>query len=239
MKSLQAGDVLDVSQDVSMKVESLIGTRMIRVSFNKPMHFVLGILFDLARPIQYSYLDAPLKLFEVQTVFAGKPWSLEMPSAIHALRWWHVRSLLSKGVQIASLTHAAGISTTGDEDLDKLLPFPEKFEIPESTIEAINSAHMENRRIIALGTSAARAIEGSLILGNGKLVSKGVTDLKIGPHFKPQRVRGILTGMHDVETSHFSLLNAFASTSVLTKAFRQAEKAGFLQHEFGDSCLLL
>jgi S-adenosylmethionine:tRNA ribosyltransferase-isomerase len=49
----------------------------------------------------------------------------------------------------------------------------------------------------------------------------------------------LLTGLHEPGTSHFSLLEAFAPRALLERSFRHAEREGYLQHEFGDSCLIL
>lgn len=50
---------------------------------------------------------------------------------------------------------------------------------------------------------------------------------------------GLLTGLHEPGTSHFELLQAFAPRGLLRAAHAHAEAAGYLAHEFGDSCLIL
>jgi S-adenosylmethionine:tRNA ribosyltransferase-isomerase len=66
-----------------------------------------------------------------------------------------------------------------------------------------------------------------------------VTDLRIGATHRPEIVDGVLTGMHEPEASHFSLLEAFAPRALLADAHAHAEVAGYLAHEFGDSMLIL
>jgi S-adenosylmethionine:tRNA ribosyltransferase-isomerase len=66
-----------------------------------------------------------------------------------------------------------------------------------------------------------------------------VTDLLLGPGFVPRVVDGLLSGMHEPGTSHFTLLQAFAPAELLRAATVLAEARGYLGHEFGDSCLLL
>jgi S-adenosylmethionine:tRNA ribosyltransferase-isomerase len=67
----------------------------------------------------------------------------------------------------------------------------------------------------------------------------GTTDLRIGPELVPRVVDGLLTGIHEPGTSHFDLLQAFASADLLAAAHRHAEAAGYLGHEFGDVSLIL
>ena len=52
-------------------------------------------------------------------------------------------------------------------------------------------------------------------------------------------VTGLITGWHDEGASHLDLLTAVAGTDLVRAAYQAAEQAGYLWHEFGDSCLLL
>jgi S-adenosylmethionine:tRNA ribosyltransferase-isomerase len=65
------------------------------------------------------------------------------------------------------------------------------------------------------------------------------TDLLLGPRSVLHSCAGLLTGLHEPGTSHFSLLEAYAPRRLLERAFQHAEQQGYLQHEFGDSCLIL
>lgn len=60
-----------------------------------------------------------------------------------------------------------------------------------------------------------------------------------GPGFRPRVVDGVLSGMHDPGASHYALLQAFAPRAWLDEARERAEAWGYLEHEFGDVCLLL
>jgi S-adenosylmethionine:tRNA ribosyltransferase-isomerase len=162
-----------------------------------------------------------------------------MPSAGYPLSWSILLELMRRGIGIARLTHAAGLSAIGDEDLDLRLPFAERFDIPQSTIEAIELAHRTGGRVIATGTTVVRALEGSFALNGVLTAGRGETDLRIDRRFRLQTVDGILTGMHDPAQSHFRLLRAFADEAALRRAWRHAGAAGYLCHEFGDVCLIL
>jgi S-adenosylmethionine:tRNA ribosyltransferase-isomerase len=163
-----------------------------------------------------------------------------MPSAGRPLSWRVLLELKRKGIAIASITHAAGISAVGDEDLDARLPLPERFDIPQQTVNAIRFAHESGGRVIAVGTTVVRALEGCAVQNDGELkAGVGETNLVIRSSFRRTVVDGLLTGVHDPAQSHFRLLRAFADESLLRRAWRHATEENYLCHEFGDLCLIL
>jgi S-adenosylmethionine:tRNA ribosyltransferase-isomerase len=96
-----------------------------------------------------------------------------------------------------------------------------------------------------VGTTVVRALEGCALAHGGELVGgAGVTDLRVGPRSKLRVVDGLLTGIHERGTSHYDLMSAFFQTprerpELLDAALEYAEGRGYLQHEFGDSVLVL
>ncbi|MFN7972635.1 MAG: S-adenosylmethionine:tRNA ribosyltransferase-isomerase [Acidobacteriota bacterium] len=191
------------------------------------------------RPIQYSYVKGDLAPWHVQTLFGARPWAFEPPSAGRPLTWGLLRALRARGVALATVTHAAGISSTGDASLDALLPLPERYDIPRRTVTAVSAAKAAGRKVVAAGTSVVRALEGCFA-SHGRLVTgEGVTDLRLGPGFRPRVVDALFTGMHEPGTSHFELLRAFIDDALLARAHARAESGGYLGHEMGDSSLIL
>jgi S-adenosylmethionine:tRNA ribosyltransferase-isomerase len=138
------------------------------------------------------------------------------------------------------VTHAAGLSSTGDPAIDACLPLPERYEIPDATVEAVEQTRTDGGRVVAVGTTVVRALEGAWVTNGGRLrAGPGVTDLRLGPQSRPSVVNGLLTGLHEPGTSHFSLATALAPAGLLEAAFQHAEKCSYIGHEFGDSSLLL
>jgi len=202
---------------------------------------VWAALYREGRPVQYSYLAHELPLWAVQTVYAGRPWAFEMPSAGRPLSWEILLGLRQKGVRWASLTHAAGLSSTGDAALDAALPLPERFEIPAATVAAIADTRRGGGRVIAVGTTVVRALEGRAAAAPDGILRAGggVTDLRIGPGLRRRVADGILSGIHTRAESHFALLAAFAPPELLDAAERAAEARYFSTHELGDAMLIL
>ncbi|MBK7857541.1 MAG: S-adenosylmethionine:tRNA ribosyltransferase-isomerase [Archangiaceae bacterium] len=233
-----AGAHLRFGEGLSATVESVstVSPRLVSLRFDETGAALWSALYRHGRPVQYAYLDAPLPLEAVQTGYAARPWASEMPSAGRALRWPVLARLSERGVAVATLTHAAGLSATGDPALDAALPLPERYELPQATVQAVQRAN----RVIAVGTTVVRALEGNAKSHGGALeAGRAQTDLVIGPGTSLSVVDGILSGMHQPGTSHFSLLGAFAKPQLLDRAASHAEAAGYLIHELGDSTLIL
>jgi S-adenosylmethionine:tRNA ribosyltransferase-isomerase len=212
--------------------------RLLHLQFACDRSALYRLLYAHGRPVQYAYLDRALALWDVQTRYASRPWAAEAPSAGLALSWDLLLDLQRRGVHLATLTHAAGLSSTGDPALDALLPLREAYDIPQATVNAITTAKACGRRVLAVGTTVTRALEGA-VRNQGQLTSgEGVTDLRLAPDTQLRIVDGILTGMHDASSSHFALLGAFAPTAVLQRANAEAEALGYREHEFGDAMLV-
>ena len=123
--------------------------------------------------------------------------------------------------------------------IDAALPLAERFDIPAATVRAVAETRARGGRVIAVGTTVVRALEGAASKAGGLRAGPGETDLMITPAFRPRVVDGILSGAHAAHESHFSLLAAFAGPALLAAAAAHAERAGFLTHELGDSMLVL
>jgi S-adenosylmethionine:tRNA ribosyltransferase-isomerase len=213
--------------------------RLLDVRFDLAGPDLYRFLYRAGRPVQYAYLARELPLWDFQNRFASRPWALEMPSAGHALSWEILLALRSRGVELAHLTHAAGISSTGSARLDRRFPLPERYEIPASTVERVRQSKDRGGRVVAVGTTVVRALEASHA-EHGRLVAgEGEARVLLGPGFRPKVVDGVLSGMHERGTSHFALLEAFAPAPLLAASLDAAERAGYVQHEFGDSTLVL
>jgi S-adenosylmethionine:tRNA ribosyltransferase-isomerase len=239
---LAPGDRITIGDDLAAEVRRVdsASSRLVALAFDREGAPLWAALYRHGRPVQYSHLRAPLHLWHVQTGYAARPWAVELPSAGRALTAEMRRELVERGVRLAALTHAAGLSSTGDAALDARLPLPERFEIPPRTVAAVAQARARGGRVVAVGTTAVRALEGQAALHGGRLAAGGgVTDLAVGGSHRLLVVDGLLTGLHEPGTSHFELLQAFAPPDLLRAAHAHAEAAGYLAHEFGDSSLIL
>jgi S-adenosylmethionine:tRNA ribosyltransferase-isomerase len=217
---------------------SPISPRLVELRFDREGADLWDALYREGRPIQYSHLDAPLAPWSAQTLFAGRPWAIEMPSAGRPLTASSLAGLRSRGVVLARLTHAAGLSASGDPAIDAALPLPERFEIPTATVDVVGAAHARGRRVIAVGTTVVRALESAALSGQLR-AGRGVAELVLDRGHAMRVVDGLLTGMHAPGESHHRLLRSLVDEPLLAAAWQRAVDHGYRSHEFGDVALLL
>lgn len=235
---LAPGDRVELDEAIALTVEAVEASgRVARVAVPEP-EALLRLLALRGAPIQYAYVPGALSLFHVQTPWASRPWAFEMPSAGRPLTFATLVALRARGASVVRLTHAAGISSTGDAAVDATLPRPERFEIPATTAHAIAAARARGGRVIAVGTTVVRALEAAAADGVLR-AGPGLAENRIDARTPRAIVDALLTGMHEPGTSHHRLLQAFAPEAALDDALARAAREGFLAHEFGDAMLIL
>jgi S-adenosylmethionine:tRNA ribosyltransferase-isomerase len=188
------------------------------------------------RPIQYAHVPTPLALWDTWTAIAGPPVAFESPSAGFVLDWRMLASMAAQGVRFGSITHAAGISSTGDAELDALLPFDEPYRIPASTARIVAEAQRRGGRIIAIGTTVVRALEHAAAMFDGHVpAGERLATQKIGSFSKLRVANAFLSGVHEPGSSHRELLRAFVGDQRLSRMDEELHAREFQTHEFGDS----
>ncbi|MDB5215956.1 MAG: S-adenosylmethionine:tRNA ribosyltransferase-isomerase [Myxococcaceae bacterium] len=244
------GDVLAIGDELVAHVvaRSILSDHLVHIELglHEPMAdpaAVWAALYRAGRPVQYAHVPEPLALWDVQNPWAGRPWAVEMPSAGRALDIGTLLSLRARGVEVAVITHAAGVSATGHPEIDARLPLPERFEVNEATARAVNRTRARGGRVIAIGTSVVRALESAARASGASRTgtlqaAAGVTELLLGPETRRQVVDAVLTGVHESDTTHFTLLKAFADRATLDDALASAVREDLLGHEFGDAWLV-
>jgi S-adenosylmethionine:tRNA ribosyltransferase-isomerase len=221
-------------------VESLLEhPRLVSLLFAGTPDEVWAGLASHGRPIQYSHMQTSLELWDVWTRIAGPPVAFEPPSAGFVLDWQVLSAIREHKAGFATITHAAGISSTGDEDLDRLLPFDEPYRIPETTARAVEVTRQRGGRVIAVGTTVVRALEAAATEDGHLRSGEGLAKGRIGPSTRLRVVDAILSGTHERGTSHYELLRAFLEDSTLQRATEELDACGYKTHEFGDSILIL
>jgi S-adenosylmethionine:tRNA ribosyltransferase-isomerase len=212
--------------------------RLVRLRFDaSAWSFWEGVARD-GRPIQYAHVVDALKLREVWTPIAGPPAAFEPPSAGFALDWRSVASMRDAGIGFATLTHAAGLSSTGDPELDARLPFDEPYAIAAATAHTVERARALGSRIVAVGTTVVRALEHAAMRDGVVRAGRGLATQRIGRATRLGVVDAIVTGTHESGSSHYDLLRAFADERTLHRMSKALEAHGYRTHEFGDSILL-
>jgi S-adenosylmethionine:tRNA-ribosyltransferase-isomerase (queuine synthetase) len=220
---------------------------------------VVPYLHRYGVPIRYDYVPRDWPLHVYQTVFArpGPEGSAEMPSAGRAFTSELVTRLVAAGVLLAPITLHTGVASPEAHEP----PYSERFEVPETTARLVNDVRGHGGRVIAVGTTAVRALEtaantnaantnadaeadASTNAGAGRggrivRAARGWTDLVVTPERGVRAVDGILTGLHEPRSSHLWMLTAIAGMPLVERCYGEALDRGYLWHEFGDLNLLL
>jgi S-adenosylmethionine:tRNA ribosyltransferase-isomerase len=187
------------------------------------------------RPIRYGYVPRQWPIEYYQTVFATHPGSAEMPSAGRPFTHRLVTRLVAAGVQFAPVLLHTGVASPEAHER----PYPERFAVAATSARVVNQARAGGGRVIAVGTTAVRALESAAGPDGVVRAARGFTDLIVTEHRGVRVVTGLLTGLHEPRASHLDLLAAVAGRDVLAACYRAAVDGGYLWHEFGDLNLLL
>ena len=203
---------------------SLRYPRLILLRFDGSFDAVWAGLARHGRPIQYAHVPAPLQLWDVWTPIAGRPVAFESPSATFVLDWGSIRAMRHRRIAFATITLAAGISSTGDPELDRRLPFDEPYRISEATARAIRRTRANGGRIVAIGTTVVRALEHAAAADGVVRAGDGVADQRVGPKSRLRVVDAILSGTHEPDTSHYRLLRAFLDETTLARPAQRSKR---------------
>jgi S-adenosylmethionine:tRNA ribosyltransferase-isomerase len=203
-----------------------------RLGPGEPVHDYLA---RHGHPIRYGYVPAARDLPDYQTAYATEPGSAEMPSAGRPFTPQLITRLVAAGVQVAPLILHTGVSSLErDEE-----PYPERYDIPQSTARLVNAVRAWGGSVIAVGTTVVRALETVADRDGQVAPDAGWTNLVVTPERGLRAADGLLTGWHEPRASHLQLLEASAGLKLLARCYEEALERGYLWHEFGDSHLIL
>ena len=186
-------------------------------------------------PIRYGYVTEGWPLSYYQTIFAREPGSAEMPSAARPFSRRVVARLAQRGIVIAPILLHTGVSSLEDHEP----PYPEYFRVSPTAARVVNEARRRGGRVIAVGTTAVRALESVTSPDGMVTAGSGWTDLVVTPERGLHAVDGLLTGFHEPRASHLAILDALAGRAHVETAYASALRERYLWHEFGDVHLLL
>jgi S-adenosylmethionine:tRNA ribosyltransferase-isomerase len=220
----QAGDVPETAGPVRLWIATLgLGERVERY------------LERYGFPIRYGYVQRHWPASYYQTVYATEPGSAEMPSAGRAFTPELITQLVARGVQFAPLLLHTGVASLEDHEP----PYEEFYRVPLETARLVNAARAAGKRVIAVGTTAVRALESVTDAAGSAHPGEGWTRLVITPQHGLRAVDALLTGLHEPRASHLAMLEALAGIDHLRVAYGEALRERYLWHEFGDLHLIM
>jgi len=178
---------------------------------------------------------------EYQTVYAKEPGAVAAPTAGLHFTSELLREIEKKGVKIAKLllhTGWASFFFLKEKEVEKNRLPSEYFKIPPSTSEKVNSCREKGGRVIAVGTTTARALETNSQQGR-VLPGEGWTELFIYPGYEFKIVDALITNFHMPRSSLLLLVSAFVGKEKLMQAYKEALAKGYRFLSYGDAMLII
>jgi S-adenosylmethionine:tRNA ribosyltransferase-isomerase len=190
------------------------------------------------------YITRPLSDPELyQTVYATNEHSAAAPTAGLHFTTALLDRLQEKGAHIAKVELDVGLDTfrpvSEDDPADHHI-HTEHFRVPAWTAEAVNDCRARGGKVIAVGTTVARALESAYNEAAGALVeAQGTTDLFIVPGFRFGAVDALVTNFHVPRSTLLMLVSAFAGRELVLNAYDVARDEGYRFLSFGDAMLIV
>ena len=176
-----------------------------------------------------------------QTVYARTPGAVAAPTAGLHFTEGLLKNLKNKGVSIVRLSLHISLGTFQPvRNIPEHEIYPEYYEIPRETAETIRRAEGGRKRIVAVGTSTARALESLSLSAPESRAStiRGWTGLFILPGYQFKRVGALLTNFHLPKSSLLMLVSAFAGREKVLKVYSEAIARKYRFYSYGDAMLI-
>ncbi len=174
-----------------------------------------------------------------QTRFATRPGAVAAPTAGLHLSDELLAALEQRGVALARVTLHVGLGTfrpLEDDDLSQLELHSEWVEVSEELVAAVAACRARGGRVIAVGTTSVRSLEGVAALHGGRLQPhRGPVNLVIQPGFRFAVVQGLLTNFHLPKSSLLLLVSALIGRQRLLSVYAEAIAAGYRFFSYGDA----
>ncbi len=201
---------------------------------------LLAQIGHIPLPPYITRADDETDLTRYQTVFAKTAGAVAAPTAGLHFDLAMMEKIKAKGVQTAFVTLHVGSGTFQPVRVDNLedhLMHKEYFAVSSDTVAAVHQTRAKGGRVIAIGTTAVRALESAA--KNGELVAGfGDTDLFITPGYHFKSVDAMLTNFHLPESTLLMLIAAFAGYQPIMTAYQHAIAQAYRFFSYGDAMFL-
>jgi len=229
------------------------GNKLVKFYFdrNERSSFNYGMFFDILDEIGKIPLPPYIKESEVkvnakeryQTVYANedKKGSSAAPTAGLHFTAELLNLLQEKGVIICPITLHVGLGTfrpVKTENITEHKMHEEYYSISQSVADEINKAKKENRRIIAVGTTSCRTLEGNFAKYNKITACEDKTDIFIYGDYKFNVINALITNFHLPESTLLMLVSAFYTREGILAAYQTAIENNYRFFSFGDAMFM-
>jgi len=220
------------------------GVRVIRFESEQPLNAVIDEIGQtplppyIKRETEASSADGE----RYQTVYAKERGAIAAPTAGLHFTPRILEEIETRGARLAEITLHVGYGTfepVRAEIIGEHRVAPEWFSVSDEAAEVMNRARAAGGRIIAIGTTTARALESSVRDDGGIVPRSGFADLTIVPGYRFRAVDAQLTNFHLPRSSLLLLVSAFAGRGLTIAAYEHAVRQRYRFYSFGDCMLVL
>lgn len=240
-KSPKPGSVLELDGGFSCEVLGRVDD-LFELRFNGDVDVldILGQIGHIPLPPYITRADDESDLTRYQTVFAKQSGAVAAPTAGLHFDQAMMAKIAAKGVRTTFVTLHVGSGTFQPvrvEDLSQHLMHKEYFAVEADTVAAVEQARARGGRVIAIGTTAVRALESASQSG-ALAAGFGDTQLFITPGYEFKSVDALLTNFHLPESTLLMLVSAFAGYDHVMNAYRHAVENSYRFFSYGDAMFL-
>jgi len=179
---------------------------------------------------------------DYQTVYAANPGAVAAPTAGLHFTGDLLEGVHEAGAEIAFLTLHVGLGTFRPvqvEEVEDHEMHEELYHFSEDAAATVNSALDTGRRIVCVGTTSVRALEGALEVGEGRVrPGHGWTRIFITPGFEFRGVGAMLTNFHLPRSTLLMLVSAFAGRDKVLAAYAEAIALRYRFFSYGDAMFI-
>jgi S-adenosylmethionine:tRNA ribosyltransferase-isomerase len=208
----------------------------------QPKDFI-SMLDAVGEPPLPHYIKKNIEDFaKYQTVYAVKEGAIAAPTAGLHFTQDFLATLKAKGVIVAFITLHCGLATfrpVKSADIRTHAMDAEWLEVPLQTVHLVNAAHARGTRVVAVGTTAIRALEAASCEEHMVTSYNGETKLYITPGYSFKTVDAVITNFHTPLSTNLILISAFCGYDLLKKAYQYAIEKKFRFYSFGDSMMVI
>jgi len=178
---------------------------------------------------------------DYQTIHARADGAVAAPTAGLHMTERLFAALDARGVQRVTVTLHVGAGTFLPVKTDDTEGHRMHFEdgvVSAEVAETINAARAAGGRVVAVGTTALRALESAAAPDGSLAAFAGGTDLFITPGYRFRVVDRLMTNFHLPKSTLFMLISAFSGLDAMHVAYAHAIASGYRFYSYGDACLL-
>lgn len=240
-KRVKIGTILTISDELKCELLEVLndGNRVVRFIFDGVFEDILDRVGSMPLP---HYIHEKLKDKErYQTVYNKVEGSAAAPTAGLHFTNELMQKIRDMGVEILELTLDVGLGTfrpCKEDDITKHVMHTEHYRLSQEVADKINKAKIENRRVIAVGTTSVRTLETVAQKGMPLEASEGDTSIFIYPPYKFKVVDALITNFHLPKSTLIMLVSAFAGYENTMNIYETAVENQYRFFSFGDAMFI-